>query len=125
MALNFPTAPTVGQVYDQWQWDGAKWVAIVGVLPAGPAGAQGPPGPQGPQGPSRGRIFYYNATNNADIPGYKRMLTAPSQTPRRRLRRYALGSMSISQLLHSLPIPAFQEWWSTRPVLPSGGFTFT
>src|SRR3954447_4691926 len=91
MALNFSTAPTKGQVYDQWQWDGAKWVATVGVLPAGPAGAQGPPGPQGPQGPSRGRIFYYNATNDANIPGYKRILTAPSANPEKTIATVCNG----------------------------------
>lgn len=27
MALDFPDSPTVGQIFDQWQWDGAKWIA--------------------------------------------------------------------------------------------------
>jgi len=45
MPLDFPSSPTNGQVYDQWQWDGSKWIAIVGTLPAGPAGPTGPAGP--------------------------------------------------------------------------------
>jgi len=44
MPLDFPSSPSNGQVYDQWQWDGSKWVAIVGALPAGPAGPTGPQG---------------------------------------------------------------------------------
>jgi len=47
MPLDFPSSPSNGQVYDQWQWDGSKWVAIVGTLPAGPAGPAGPTGPAG------------------------------------------------------------------------------
>lgn len=26
-ALSFPPSPTVGQIYQNWQWDGTKWVA--------------------------------------------------------------------------------------------------
>src|SRR5438034_286225 len=26
MALDFPASPSVGQTYQNWQWDGAKWV---------------------------------------------------------------------------------------------------
>jgi hypothetical protein len=88
MPLNFPTAPTKGQVYDQWQWDGVKWVAVVGVLPAGPAGAQGPPGQPGL---GRGRVFYYNPTNDANVPGYKRMLTAPSTNPEKTIATVCNG----------------------------------
>ena len=32
-ALNFPNAPTLGQIFDDWTWDGAKW-----VLHASPGG---------------------------------------------------------------------------------------
>lgn len=28
MALNFPSSPTVGQVYDMYSWDGEKWVPL-------------------------------------------------------------------------------------------------
>jgi len=52
MPLDFPSSPSNGQVYDQWQWDGSKWVAIVGTLPAGPAGPTGPTGATGSQGPA-------------------------------------------------------------------------
>lgn len=27
-ALNFPSSPTVGQIYNNWQWDGNKWTLI-------------------------------------------------------------------------------------------------
>ncbi|HXI76318.1 MAG TPA: tail fiber domain-containing protein [Steroidobacteraceae bacterium] len=75
MPLDFPSSPSVGTVYDQWQWDGTKWIAIVGTLPAGPAG---PTGPQGQPGISAGRILYYDATTNSDISGYKKLLLSPS-----------------------------------------------
>jgi membrane protein YqaA with SNARE-associated domain len=26
MALDFPNTPTTGQIFNQWQWDGVKWV---------------------------------------------------------------------------------------------------
>jgi len=26
MALNFPDSPAVGEAYEQWKWDGSKWV---------------------------------------------------------------------------------------------------
>src|SRR5215475_9056056 len=32
MALVFPSNPTVGQVYQQWTWDGAKWVCTSAPL---------------------------------------------------------------------------------------------
>lgn len=40
MALSFPSNPTVGQVYEQWTWDGQdgqKWVcSCVGLAPVPP-----------------------------------------------------------------------------------------
>jgi hypothetical protein len=81
MPLDFPASPTNGQVYDQWQWDGSKWVAIVGTLPAGPAGPTGATGPQGAAGISAGRIFYYDATDASDIAGYAKLLASPSVNP--------------------------------------------
>jgi hypothetical protein len=44
----------------------------------GATGAVGPQGIQGEPGISAGRIFYYDATTNSDIAGYKRMLESPS-----------------------------------------------
>src|SRR5215467_8560442 len=36
-ALNFPDAPSPGQVFDSWVWDGTKWVAT----PAAGGGGSG------------------------------------------------------------------------------------
>lgn len=39
MALQFPSSPTIGQVYQQWIWDGQKWVcSCVGITPVPPGG---------------------------------------------------------------------------------------
>jgi hypothetical protein len=35
--IDFPNAPTVGQVFQNWQWDGAKW----GPIPGGSGGGGG------------------------------------------------------------------------------------
>lgn len=35
MALDFPPSPTVGQVFENWQWDGVKWIAA-GATPQFP-----------------------------------------------------------------------------------------
>ena len=64
MPLDFPSSPTNGQVYDQWQWDGSKWVAIVGALPAGPTGPIGPAGPGVAAGGTTGQaLTKINATD--------------------------------------------------------------
>ena len=72
MAINFPTSPTVGQIYNfsqrSWIWNGEGWQAAPGPLtagatgPTGPtgagatgptgAGATGPTGADGPTGPT-------------------------------------------------------------------------
>lgn len=31
MALVFPASPTVGQVFENWQWDGVKWIPAPSV----------------------------------------------------------------------------------------------
>jgi hypothetical protein len=39
--LDFPANPTVGQIFQNWRWDGVKWVVVSGTLseaPATPAG---------------------------------------------------------------------------------------
>lgn len=53
MALNFPTSPTLNQLYTfngkTWKWDGAGWMSYnVGLT--GPVGPIGPIGPTGPTG---------------------------------------------------------------------------
>jgi len=64
MPLDFPSSPSNGQVYDQWQWDGSKWVAIVGALPAGPTGPIGPAGPGVAAGGTTGQaLTKINATD--------------------------------------------------------------
>lgn len=49
MAINFPTGPTVGQVYTfgsrSWKWNGNGWESITAAY--GPQGTQGIQGPQG------------------------------------------------------------------------------
>lgn len=54
MAINFPTGPTVGQVYTysnrSWTWNGEGWQASVGPFNIGPTGPTGPSG--GPIGPT-------------------------------------------------------------------------
>lgn len=37
MALDFPNAPSPGQVFDNWEWDGAKWIPA----PSGPLNLSG------------------------------------------------------------------------------------
>jgi hypothetical protein len=36
MALDFPSSPTTGQIFQGWQWDGVKWSAVA-PLPAPPS----------------------------------------------------------------------------------------
>jgi hypothetical protein len=36
MALDFPSSPTTGQIFQGWQWDGVKWIAVA-PLPAPPS----------------------------------------------------------------------------------------
>lgn len=57
MAINFPTGPTVGQVYSfsnrAWTWNGQGWQASTGIFNIGPTGPTGPAsGPTGPTGAS-------------------------------------------------------------------------
>lgn len=59
MAINFPTGPTVGQIYTygsrSWEWNGDAWQAAPGpytVGPTGPTGSIGPTGPTGSTGAS-------------------------------------------------------------------------
>lgn len=59
MAINFPSSPTVGDVYTyagrSWQWNGYGWEAYPGpalVGPTGPTGATGNTGPTGSTGPT-------------------------------------------------------------------------
>jgi hypothetical protein len=46
--------------------------------PTGSQGVTGPTGFTGEQGPAAGRSFYFDATTNSDVAGYKRMLVSPS-----------------------------------------------
>lgn len=55
MAINFPTGPTVGQIYTysnrSWTWNGEGWQASLGPFNVGPTGPTGPAsGPTGPTG---------------------------------------------------------------------------
>jgi len=57
MAINFPSSPTVGQIYTfagrSWEWNGQGWQAYPGpalVGPTGPTGSIGNTGPTGPTG---------------------------------------------------------------------------
>lgn len=57
MAINFPSSPTLGQVYTyagrSWEWNGQGWQAYPGpalVGPTGPTGSTGGSGPTGPTG---------------------------------------------------------------------------
>lgn len=33
--LDFPATPTVGQIYQRWRWDGAKWQSYTTPVPSG------------------------------------------------------------------------------------------
>jgi hypothetical protein len=46
--IDFPANPQVGDVFQNWKWDGEKWASP--GLP-GPEGPQGPPGEDGATGP--------------------------------------------------------------------------
>lgn len=54
MAINFPTGPTVGQIYTygsrSWEWNGDAWQAAPGPYTVGPTGPTGSTGPTGPTG---------------------------------------------------------------------------
>lgn len=59
MAINFPSNPSVGDVYTyagrSWQWNGSGWQAYPGpvfVGPTGPTGYTGATGPTGSTGPT-------------------------------------------------------------------------
>lgn len=59
MPINFPSSPTVGDVYTfagrSWEWNGQGWQAYPGpalVGPTGPTGATGNTGNTGPTGPT-------------------------------------------------------------------------
>lgn len=60
MPLNFPTSPTLNELYTfnskTWRWDGAGWVSYnVGLIgPIGLTGSIGATGPTGPTGPGSG-----------------------------------------------------------------------
>jgi hypothetical protein len=66
--------------------------------PQGPIGAEGPAGPIGPEGPqgiSAGRIFYYDATDDSDVTGYKKMLDSPSPNPETTLSVACTGTSDV------------------------------
>lgn len=51
MALDFPSSPSPGEVFDGWTWDGSKWVSSgVPTGPEGPPGSPGTPGAPGAAG---------------------------------------------------------------------------
>lgn len=59
--LNFPSSPTIGQIYTygvrSWVWSGAVWAAAPS---SGPPGAEGAKGDQGIPGPApSGTGFVY------------------------------------------------------------------
>jgi hypothetical protein len=49
--IDFPANPQVGDVFQNWAWDGVKWASP--GLP-GPPGPEGPPGEDGAPGPGAG-----------------------------------------------------------------------
>jgi hypothetical protein len=106
MPLDFPSSPINGQVYDQWQWDGSKWVAIVGALPAGPTGPTGATGSQGPQGAtgSQGPTGNTGSTGPAG-PG-------------------VVTGGTTGQALTKINTTDFNTQW-TGPYLPTAGGTMT
>jgi hypothetical protein len=56
VALNFPDAPTLGQVYEQWTWDGSTWELTPGTGTGSGAGV-----------PLATIIDYYGATAPPDF----------------------------------------------------------
>ena len=54
MAIDFPDAPTNGQVFTvgdrSWTWNGTYWKQTPATGPQGPQGATGAQGATGPQG---------------------------------------------------------------------------
>lgn len=57
MALDFPDSPAVGDIFDNWQWDGAKWVSAP-VPPAMSVRDTPPPNP------NIGNLWYDSAEGN-------------------------------------------------------------
>lgn len=81
MAINFPSAPTLGQLYTfngkVWQFDGSGWTFFglagptgstgpTGPLGTGPTGAASSTGPTGPHGPFR---YVFNSSTAIADPG--------------------------------------------------------
>jgi hypothetical protein len=65
--IDFPANPQVGDVFQNWAWDGVKWASpgLPGPPgPQGPPGEDGAPGAIGPPGPGSGvnRILNSNMT---------------------------------------------------------------
>lgn len=83
MALNFPSSPTLNQIYTSgtlvWTWNGAAWVSSSAAPPIGYTGSTGYTGSQGPAGGytgSQGNIGYTGSqgdigyTGSAGVNGY-------------------------------------------------------
>jgi hypothetical protein len=75
MAINFPSNPSIGQIYtlptgQSWRWNGDAWESVgspyvVGPQgPAGPTGPTGPTGATGPTGPTGTNNFKYVKGNS-------------------------------------------------------------
>lgn len=70
MAINFPSAPTLGQLYTfnfkTWRFDGNGWT-FFGTI--GPTGATGPTGVTGPTGGFVGVLYKFNTDTSGADPG--------------------------------------------------------
>lgn len=80
MAINFPTNPTLNEVYTEgdrsWKWNGSAWDLNTSLLPVGPTGPTGATGPTGPM--PTGSITGITAI---ETPDYIQFDTTPSVTP--------------------------------------------
>lgn len=70
MAINFPTNPTLDEVYTEgdrsWKWNGSAWDLNTSLLPLGPTGPTGPAGPGLPTGGGTGDYIVKNSATDYD-----------------------------------------------------------
>jgi hypothetical protein len=73
VALDFPASPTVGDIFQGWQWDGVKWVAVGG------GGGGIPDAPNDGTLYGRKSLAWSNVSHN-DITDWAANVPAPSAT---------------------------------------------